>query len=666
MKTVALSLFILFSLLVHSISFGKSEKLDSLLNVLNGSPTNIDTNRVILLIDIAKEYQITDGIKFKKYIDEALEISYKTDFLTGQATGNILYGSFYIRESDYSKAILYCLKGLKIQEKIGNKREMVATLRNIGSINLNSKNFNQALNYYSQALKITEKLEMKREMPGILANLAIVYHQKGNFGKAMEYNLKALKIAEEIQNKKTISYVLNSIGRLYLDMGIKDENGEDFDKAIDYLQQSLKLKEELRDIQGMANTVGNIADVYLEKGDLSKSLYYFKLGMEYAEETDFKVWQLEAFEKISDLYIEKNDYKNAYEYYKKFIQLRDTIESSATKKVLTELQGKYNTEKQDQEIILLSKDSELREEKLTKQKFVIWSGSVGLIIFIGLALFIYKEYKEKEKANKIIAEKNKNITDSIQYAKRIQTAILPKEEIIRKHLSEFFILYKPKDIVSGDFYFFAEAGNKLIVAVADCTGHGVPGAFMSMIGNSLLNQIIKENGINEPAEILNQLHIGVKDSLQQNDLDSHTKDGMDIAICAIDLKNKTLEYAGAQRPIWIVKNSERKQQTVPDLLEIKPNKFPIGGIHHEKDSVFTNHTFSFATSDTIYLTTDGYADQFGGKDGKKFRSKRLKELILSISNDNIDNQKSALHKNITEWMEKSEQIDDILVLGIKL
>jgi serine phosphatase RsbU (regulator of sigma subunit) len=666
MKTVALSLFILFSLLVHSISFGKSEKLDSLLNVLNGSPTNIDTNRVILLIDIAKEYQITDGIKFKKYIDEALEISYKTDFLTGQATGNILYGSFYIRESDYSKAILYCLKGLKIQEKIGNKREMVATLRNIGSINLNSKNFNQALNYYSQALKITEKLEMKREMPGILANLAIVYHQKGNFGKAMEYNLKGLKLAEEVQNKKTISYILNSIGRLYLDMGMKDENGEDFDKAIDYLQQSLKLKEELHDMQGMANTVGNIAEVYMQKGDLSKSLFYFKLGMEYAEETDFKVWQLEAFEKISNLYITKNDYKNAYEYYKKFIQLRDTIESSATKKVLTELQGKYNTEKQDQEIILLSKDSEIREEKITKQNFVIWSGLVGLIIFIGLALFIYKEYKDKERVNKIIAEKNKNITDSIQYAKRIQTAILPKEEIIRKHLSDFFILYKPKDIVSGDFYFFAEAGNKLIVAVADCTGHGVPGAFMSMIGNSLLNQIIKENGINEPAEILNQLHIGVKDSLQQNDLDSHTKDGMDIAICAIDLKNKKLEYAGAQRPLWLVKYSERNQQTVPDLIEIKPNKFPIGGIHHEKDSVFTNHTFSFATSDTIYLTTDGYADQFGGKDGKKFRTKQLKELILSISNDNIDNQKSALHKSISEWMEKSEQIDDILVLGIKL
>ena len=256
----------------------------------------------------------------------------------------------------------------------------------------------------------------------------------------------------------------------------------------------------------------------------------------------------------------------------------------------------------------------------------------------------------------IIEEKNKNITDSILYAKRIQTAILPSDDLINEKIKNYFIYYKPKDIVSGDFYFFAPSGDKTIFAVADCTGHGVPGAFMSMIGNSLLNQIIKEKGICCPGEILDKLHEEVRHSLKQEG--GETFDGMDIAICSIDFAAKKLEYAGANRSLIVISGNE--------LKEIPANKFPIGGVLTSKHKGFTNNIVDLKTNDTIYMSTDGFADQFGGPEGKKFQTRRFKELLQSVSSKAMAGQKTELENTMNEWMKNAEQLDDILVAGIKI
>lgn len=266
------------------------------------------------------------------------------------------------------------------------------------------------------------------------------------------------------------------------------------------------------------------------------------------------------------------------------------------------------------------------------------------------------EEKVEERTQEL-AQKNKDITSSIQYAKRIQLAILPPLEQIYKYFPQAFILYKPKDIVSGDFYWFGLKNGKKIIAAVDCTGHGVPGAFMSMIGHNLLNQIISENGITEPDQILNLLHRGVQNALKQGTNIVDTSDGMDLALCTIDEKNSELQFAGAFRPLFIINNGK--------LEKIEPDKYPIGGSQLEAERKFRSNTIKLNKGDTIYMSSDGYADQFGGEKGKKFMVKRYNELLLSVQNKTMQEQAIELEHTIESWRGNYQQVDDILIIGIR-
>jgi ligand-binding sensor domain-containing protein/serine phosphatase RsbU (regulator of sigma subunit) len=269
-----------------------------------------------------------------------------------------------------------------------------------------------------------------------------------------------------------------------------------------------------------------------------------------------------------------------------------------------------------------------------------------------------KVLEEKvEERTQELAQKNKDITSSIQYAKRIQLAILPPLEQIFRHFPESFLVYKPKDIVSGDFYWFGIKDGKKIIAAVDCTGHGVPGAFMSMIGHNLLNQIISENGITSPDLILNALHRGVQAALKQGTNVVDTSDGMDVAICSIDTERSELVYAGAFRPLFIVNGSSFER--------IDADKSPIGGSQLDAERKFTPHRVKIKKGDTIYMTSDGYADQFGGERGKKFMVKRFNELILSIQHQSMQEQGRTLETTFEAWKGSYQQIDDILVIGIR-
>lgn len=264
--------------------------------------------------------------------------------------------------------------------------------------------------------------------------------------------------------------------------------------------------------------------------------------------------------------------------------------------------------------------------------------------------------EEVEQQKSELEQINRDILDNLMYAKRIQDAILPDKKLILESLEESFIIYYPKDIVSGDFYTFARQHGKTIIAAADCTGHGVTGAFMSMIGSSLLNQIINEKRVLRPDLILNQLNEGIIESLRQNN--SEINDGMDIAMCVIDKENQQLSYAGANRPLWIIRNNQ--------CIDIKPNKFPIGGLQIKQDAVFTAHDLKLEKNDSIYLFTDGFADQFGGPDGKKLLSKRLREKLLSIQHLSMKKQEEVLSEFFKEWKGKYAQVDDVLVIGFRL
>ncbi|MGQ0829594.1 MAG: two-component regulator propeller domain-containing protein, partial [Bacteroidota bacterium] len=305
-----------------------------------------------------------------------------------------------------------------------------------------------------------------------------------------------------------------------------------------------------------------------------------------------------------------------------------------------------------------------------------WFYALAIILIVGI-IFTYIKVRERKlitekrvleekveertaeiaEQKKVIEEKNNDITASIRYAKRIQVAILPPDEFVKNYLPKTFVLFKPKDIVSGDFYWLSDKKDKVLFAAVDCTGHGVPGAFMSIVGHNLLDQIVAEQGLIKPSEILDALNKSVSDTLRQTHTDD-VKDGMDIALCAFDRKTKQFEYAGAFNPLWLIRNGE--------IVETKADKFPIGNLKIGEQKKFTNHTIQLLEGDTLYIFSDGYADQFGGPHGKKLKYAVFKNMLLSIQHLSMEEQGEYLNKAIEEWRGDLEQVDDILVIGTRL
>ena len=294
---------------------------------------------------------------------------------------------------------------------------------------------------------------------------------------------------------------------------------------------------------------------------------------------------------------------------------------------------------------------------------------IAMVIF-GFGFITYRQYQAKKRANILLEEQNieikqqrdqifqqkQEITDSIQYASRIQNAILPPDLMLNQ-LQDHFILYKPRDIVSGDYYWMTLKDNKTIVAAADCTGHGVPGAFMSMLGISFMNEIINRGDTTQANEILNQLRDNVVNSLRQTGEEGEAQDGMDLALCVIDMEGKKIQYSGAYNPLLLIRNNE--------LAEYKADKMPIG-IHKDKRDSFTNQEIDIKTGDAIYLFSDGYVDQFGGPRQKKFMSKKFKDLLLEINAKPMTEQRNILDTTLMDWMGQVDQIDDILVMGLRI
>lgn len=273
-----------------------------------------------------------------------------------------------------------------------------------------------------------------------------------------------------------------------------------------------------------------------------------------------------------------------------------------------------------------------------------------------LELKVEERTAEVVRAKEIIEKKNSDITASINYAKRIQEAILPPLSSIQKYIHDIFVLFEPRDIVSGDFFWFTEKDGQVVIAAIDCTGHGVPGAFMSMIGNTILNQIVNVDGITRTDLILNRLHKSIRQALQQQD--TRNRDGMDVAICSIDFHNRILEFSGAKNPLVYIQNG--------DMNVIKGDRMPIGGEQKEDERLFKRHQLNLQDATTIYIFSDGYPDQFGGPSGKKFMVKKLRELFLQIHNLPFSQQKEILLEKLLNWKQGNRQTDDILVMGFRI
>jgi serine phosphatase RsbU (regulator of sigma subunit) len=356
--------------------------------------------------------------------------------------------------------------------------------------------------------------------------------------------------------------------------------------------------------------------------------------------------------------------------------------------VLGEQQEKIDLQEDriEQQSIQISEQQTILLERLRaieKQKMLIWFFIIALVLVSGLGYFIYRGYRIKKESNIQLEEKNrmitkqrdeiqqqkelaesqrdqiayqkKHITDSIHYALRIQTALLPSLELFSEKL-DHFVLYKPRDIVSGDFYWVAEIGPQIMIISADCTGHGVPGAFMSMLGVSFLNEIILNKGIHQPDRVINTLREEVIHALKQKETDSEIKDGMDICVCLLDPQKRTMQFAGALSPLWILSKGE--------LTEIKGDKMPVA--IHDNMKPFTNHWIDLKQGDTFYIFSDGFVDQFGGPNQKKYLSKNFKITLADIQSKSMYEQGAELDRIFEEWRKDVEQIDDVTVIGVRV
>jgi len=466
------------------------------------------------------------------------------------------------------------------------------------------------------------------------------------------------------------------------------------------------------------NGLGNI---FSGQGKWQEALRFYEEAAVIAEEIGAKKEQMEALKNMAEASRKLGRHEKAYEYLEKAEILEDTIFSEEKQRKIARIEREKAllVEKKERE-----KEAALAEEKSKRQRVVIIAVGCGLMLvlvffFLLLNRFritrIQKDIIEEQKRK--VDEKHKDLTDSVEYAGLIQGAVLPATEEIKQLFPESFILFKPRDIVSGDFYFFTEVRGTKVVAACDCTGHGVPGAFMSMIGNTLLNDIINDRHVTDAASVLNRLRDGIINALKQKGSGQEQKDGMDIALFAFtpqppkggDHVHKapasdnisqrdviaTLQYAGAYNPLYLIRRTDKSplQGGKPpgreawgvvssgtnisnknpqdlgaqthELIEYKADKQPVG-FHFTKQEPFTNHEIELEKGDTLYIFSDGYADQFGGPHHKKFMKKRFKELLISIQEKSMDEQKTIIDKTIEDWKGDKDQIDDICVIGVRV
>ncbi|MBL7937478.1 MAG: SpoIIE family protein phosphatase [Bacteroidia bacterium] len=369
---------------------------------------------------------------------------------------------------------------------------------------------------------------------------------------------------------------------------------------------------------------------------------------------------------MAELQIKLLNKPQALNYLFKYDSIAKLIYNENNANSISEMKTLFETEKKDQENKSLALQNKLSSQTIKQQKLITYFTVGGFLIVSFLAFFIFKGLKKQRKANAIIAfqkqevqhqkelvdEKQKEILDSIHYAKRIQAALLANKDLVDKNLPENFILFKPKDIVSGDFYWATEHDNKFYLAICDSTGHGVPGAFMSLLNIGFLSEAIKEKNIDKPNEIFNY----VRNRLISSISNEGQKDGMDGILICWDIKTRELTYAAANNEPILISNNQ--------IMELPKDRMPVGKGENEKS--FGIHTVKYQAGDTLYLYTDGYADQFGGPKGKKFKYKQLNELLLSVSNSPLAMQAETLNLNIEKWKGDLEQVDDICIVGIKL
>lgn len=677
-----------------------AQDIDSIERTLNKSKH--DTLLLNELLLLAKAYSYEDPAKALSYGHRAAGLADELDDPSKAGWAYNYIGSTYYYKGDYDSALYYHTQALNIRQAIQDKKGLGASYNNIGNIyddqgksalaldyyfkalkyfeevsfrrgegivynsigNLYyvQKKFDLALRYFEQSAKLQAELGNKVELMHVYNNIALINDEKKDYDAALKYYHLSLDLAEETGNTSAVVTNLNNMGQMY--RTIKDHK-----KAEEILRRAIEMGEKEDDKVKLASPYINLGKLFSDNKQYDSAIVYYHKGLEIGKETGVKLYMKEAYESLADAWYRKGDIDKTYEYRLLYEAMKDSLFNEESSRQVTEMATKYDTEKKEQQIALLEKD---KAHERTVRNFIISGASVMLVF----SLFLYRAYSGTRRLNRVLAsqkseilQKNhdlhskneliqrqkQEITDSINYARNIQQAILPSMEQVRALMPQSFVLYRPKDIVSGDFYWFREKSGCIYFAAADSTGHGVPGGFMSMIGVEMLNEALKQT--DDPGMLLQLLNCSVKTALNQ-EREGAIRDGMDIALCM--LNGNRLQYSGANRPAFIVKKNDPLE-----IIELKPEKAAIGGFT-DAAQVFGVQSIEVEKGDMIYLFSDGYADQFGGPAGKKILVKRFREQVVKAFPLPVNDQQALFEQAILEWMGDYEQVDDMLVIGIRV
>jgi len=513
--------------------------------------------------------------------------------------------------------------------------------------------YESALKHAQQAVDSAAEMEYKEGEGDGLTTLGLIHNRLCDFSQSLPVFKKGLEFRMKLGNNKAVASSLNLIARTY-------SLSNELDQAMDYYQQSLELRERVNDLSGLPWSYIGMASLLEKKENYSEAILYYEKSLELNEDHKEKRLELLCLLGIGKASLKLNDTQNADHYLHKAMEIAEEMKAKPLLVDVHYALGKYyeaigNLEKAlahlkrfheiEKEVNSLESRNRLKNQQIV---FATEQSRKEAEIFQLRNVELKAAFDE-------IEEKNNEIHASIKYAERIQRAVLPPDNYINEILPEHFILFMPRDIVSGDYYWATQKDNKLVFTAADCTGHGIPGAFMSMLGVSYLNEIVNRMEELKANEILNELRKHIMEALRQEGKEGEQKDGMDMGLCVYDPGNRQLQFAGAYNSMYLIKNNE--------LEEVKADRMPIA-IHYHGKEPFTNHEIKTEKGDVIYLFSDGFPDQFGGPDGKKFMNKRLKALLLKIHQEPLKKQREKLLKEFEDWRGELEQVDDVIVIGI--
>ena len=646
-------LFLLFGLQFKSIVYGQKidKKLDSLIGVWNNIRID-DTSRFQALNDFIWVFKSINSDSAFHYVDLMLSEASLKGFKKYIARSWSLRGSTV--QYNEKKKLMYYQKALELYDSYGDLRGICSMNNNIALLYRGNGMNEEALKIFRENVILSLELKSKGLLEVSYQNIGHSLNYKNEYDSAIVYYDKCIKLCDELKKEMYVKHkfhALMGIGEIY---NTRNNNTE----ALITYQKCISIAESLNDFSALRTVYKAIGNLYFENDNYDLSLKNYqkaeKYDFNYSGGSDINIL-LMLYKNHNNL----NSFKKASSIVDKYFSLKDSLDEMNSNKELIEL-------KMDKEFTLLKEiDSIKYASEITLNQAEIKSGKQrrnGLIIIVLIVLlslvFLYSQFNKTKKQKFVIESKQKEIKDSISYAKKIQDAIMTSSIYIEDVIPKSFIFFQPKDVVSGDFYWvYKSAKNEIFISVADCTGHGVPGAFMSMIGNSLLNEIIIEKKVEDPAEVLNSLREQIIKSLKQNDEISETKDGMDMSLCKYNPKTNNVEFAGAYNSLIHVSQDE--------LITIKGDNQPVS-IHYAKSKSFTKKEIKVKKGDMLYLSSDGFQDQFGGLKDKKYMALRFKSFLKKISTNTSQEQLSLLKNEFNSWKGDSEQIDDVCVMGIRI